>query len=476
MDKFRKKARIILWIVLFGLVFWLSWMKIVPTGEITYTKTVSKDSDLIGKLTPESRVVQNSNKWKIVGNPAYFTLRVPRNFEKAKMTIKYKNPDKLALIEAGILTDDTLWRHKIEPLDNLLLNGLAGNWEAIKEDGILLLQKEVVYENIDDLLQDPPSSEKIAVYNYDLDIPYELLEYEPKEVSKELGGLRGDWQFFTYIKDEKLDMDFEFFDLNENDDPDDLELFLYYQGEVIDSRVFKDEGESDRTIKTSFELAGLPEGAYKVELRANNDIVTNKIKTIQQKLSFIGRVEFVRQGKPLKLYTNSQEFQVATENPDSLQKIEVIELYSPTSSFADVLDVNETYKQFSSKALSGVNQLNIEEDGIVLAGDGVFAFSPEALIDPRFKKAVFDPEIGRSEVEFIIAKYEFPDQYDHWNIATAEFDLRSAYQEDGKYGFMISVPGLRADDNVDDSLEIGEIRVDLEGRSLWDKAREIFNF
>jgi len=61
-----------------------------------------------------------------------------------------------------------------------------------------------------------------------------------------------------------------------------------------------------------------------------------------------------------------------------------------------------------------------------------------------------------------LAKYESPQEEDGWKINSAEFNLDQAYQEKGKYSFLISIPGLKADDDINDGLEIGDIRVDLE--------------
>ncbi len=54
-----------------------------------------------------------------------------------------------------------------------------------------------------------------------------------------------------------------------------------------------------------------------------------------------------------------------------------------------------------------------------------------------------------------------------------EFDLRGAYREDGKYTFLISAPGLNPNDALDDYLEIEEIKVELKGKTLIEKIREV---
>lgn len=477
MNKFRKKIRIILWTALLGVVFWLLWMKVVPNGKVVYVETISKDSDAIGELGPEERVKRGREKWNIVGNPIYFSLRPPRSFEKAEVSVEYRNPDQLPVIEAGILADGKLWRYRTKPLENRLIDEISASWSLIKEKGLMLLQKDPEYESLRDFLAEPPSADKVAVYNYDLDMEYRPEEERKTEEEVRAGGIRGAWQLFTYVnKGEVLDIDLEFADINENDDPDDIELFLYYKGDVIQTRSIEDkEPEKNRDrIKTGFELSGMPQGVYKLELRANRDIISNNIKTKQNKMSFLAGVEMVADKGGDDLFTNSRQVQVATGDPAALQKLKIAEFGSPADNFVDIVDVDQTYKQFESKKLPEISRIILEKGGLKITGDGVFAFTPKALMDPRLKRADGSLDIKERGLEYIIAEYEPPKNKGYWSLAKAEFDLRSAYQENGKYGLMISVPGLRADDDLKDGLEIRKIRIKLTGRSLWDKIKGIF--
>lgn len=480
MDKTRFKIRLFLWILLIVVFFGLFWLKIVPSGEITYVLRPDKRSDQIGEFKPDDRLGEDSRDFfTILGNPVYFTLRPPRHFERVEMTIKYRNPDNLGLVEAGILADGKLWQYKMEPIENRAIDQISGVWHTIKEDGVMFLQKEKKYENIEEFLDNLPNINEIGVYNYDLDYDYKDSDYEALDQNMEITGLRGAWQFYTYIKNEDLDLDVHFRDLNQNDDSDMASLFVYYEDQVIDSQVIEDKtegkegtGEEEGLGNIDFKLAGLPEGAYKIELRAGSDIVSN-IKSGQSKLSFVGSLEFMNTGQDLKLFTDSEKIQITTIDPGSLQEVEIIELYSPKSSFADVVDVNETHRQFESVKLNGINQINLEKDGVIISGNGVLAFSEEALINPRIKKVDGKLLVDEEEINHIITRYDLPDEYGSWNIATIDFDLSQAYMENGKYGIMISAPGLRADDDVDDRLEVGEIRVKLKGKSLFGKIIEV---
>ena len=76
-------------------------------------------------------------------------------------------------------------------------------------------------------------------------------------------------------------------------------------------------------------------------------------------------------------------------------------------------------------------------------------------------------------INYILAGYRIPEEKDGWKTAQAEFDLNNAYQEWNKNSFIVSIPGLKADDKIDDSIGIREIKIELEGKTLKEKLKEI---
>ena len=494
-------------------VFWLLYMAIVPSGKISYVRrdfgiSPPNYNYFISKLTPEDRVALTSEaklpagslaSWKITGDPVYFSLRTHRRFDKAKLTLKYKNEGDLPLIEAGILADSVVWRYDLRPIENKTIDQLSLAWDVISEGEAILLQREKKYNSIDEFLNNMPDNKEIALYNYNLAQKYLLPDYEKSNENLILDcALRGAYQFYVYIKDpassgagEDLDLDFVFQDLNKNNDADPIDINLYYDNQLIDSRHLDDDGITSpqpsnlpegahkvelrgyRELK--FKTANLPEGAYKVELRVNNDIITKKISTAQSKLSFINKIWLADGcGENIILYTDSRKISAQTTNPVKLQTVLIQ---------GKELEINETYKQFNITADENISEIRLAQDDVILAGDGVFSFSQNALISPGFKKINVDTDINKESINYVLANYSAPKESDGWKTASAEFDLSKAYREDndfqigtsGKYGFIISIPGLRADDEVEDWVEVGEIAVELEGRSLWEKLKQFFN-
>lgn len=481
MEKTRRiiKLRIFLWLILAGFTGWLLYMAIVPGGKITYIYDFKNSgyqmadrNKFIGKLTPAERLeLVADGSQKIIGDPVYFSLRAPRKFSQAKLTLKYKNESERPLVEAGVLVDKVIWRYRLQPIENRIIEQLSSIWNVIQEDGTMLLQREKKYGKIEDFLGSLPPAEEIALYNYDLKKNYLLPDYQPAKEKREIHfALRGSYQFYTYIKDEDLDFDFILLDLNENKDSDPVDIDLYYEDKLVDSRRLADDGiridsgEAGEARTLNLKTANLPEGVYKIELRANDDIVTEKIITNQSKIAFLNKIWLADESKKdFSIFTDGQLINAQTINPVSLQMIKIGD---------EELAIDQTYKQFSRQVDNGSREIKISQGDIILSGNGVFSFSPENLINPNFKKVDENFSLKAEGTNYILANYIIPKERDGWKISTAKFDLDNAYREWNKNGFIISVPGLKADDDTDNYVEIAEIKLELEGKTFLKKLEE----
>ncbi len=469
------KLRIILWLTLFFIVSLLLCLAIVPQGHIIYSSNFVQKNFFIGELFPHDRVefIIDKDKNKraaIVGEPVYFSLYTPHRFNKARLTLIYRCKNQeintTPIIEAGVLMDKKIWRYDLKPLDNIIIDEFVNNWNVVRENDLLLLQRPIsygsstrkLYKSISEFLNNLPPREQIALYNYNLDVDYILPNYQKQEKIKTIDyALRGAYQFYTYIKDEPLDFDFVFEDINQNKDPDPIDINLYYRNQLISQKHLDDDGITNDnkqiTSKRNLHLLvkNLPEGVYKIELKVNDDIVTKNIKTTQQKISFINNLHLAQDGrKNFLIYTDSPIIYFKTTHPFSLQTVMAGD---------KILKINETYKQFSM--VVSTSSIKIEKDGIIMGGEGVFAFSQDNLINPNFTKVNKNFILKQKKINYILAKYKKPSTRDGWKQSEVEFDISHAYRENYKYNFLISIPELRADDNIDDKLLIKEVKVYL---------------
>ena len=443
---------------------------------MTYESDLKGYNAFIGRLTPSDRL---SGSNVVIGDPAYFSLFVPRRFEKARLTVEFKNQTDRPIIEAGVLVDKRVWNYDLKPLQNKAVDSLFDSWSALLEDDLALFQRQKEYDSIGDFLKNPPAAERVAAYNYDLRQDFTLPGYSPASTTRNIcRPIGGAYQFYTYIKDEELSFDFSFRDLNKNSDPDPIDVFVYYEDQELYSESLDDDGGQggeDKSFK--LRLSQLPEGVYKIGVRANSDIVTRSISTPQSKMAFINKVSLadapeISCGR--NLFTGSRQLQFMTALADRLGRVKIHQVSG--DAFSEIVDIVETYKQYETgQVLPPFSEVIMPSDGIVVSGDGLFSFSAEEYFDPRLKKAGegFDPD--EQGVDFVIARYAPPTKDGDWSVASADFDLTNVYKEDGKHSFLISIPGLRAEDGTGQGVLIKSIKVDLEGVSLWEKIRRILN-
>ncbi len=477
------KLRFILGLILFIIIIVFLYLKVVPFGHIIYerdyTKSLRSGKGFILGFTPAERVdLKSAEVPRLIGDPIYFSVFTPRTFDKAKMTIVYR--DNLALdtpiVEAGVLVDNILWRYDLKPVDNKALDYLMMKWNKIEEAGLILLQKEKNYNSLSDFnkdfeagnLKDCASGLEncLAVYNYSPNYNYQISNYKTGQPIVLEKPLRGAHQFYVYLNNEPLRLEFILADLNQDLKAAPIEIKIYSGDKVVASESLADEnlkpgsGEVEER-KIVLNPTNLKPGVYKVEVKITDDMVIKKIVSSLSRLSFINKVWPVSNAGPLTLYTDSNYLQVKALNPASLQTI----------NFAGLgFKVTEPYRQFDFKSdlLIKSKAIILKKDDVILENNGVFAWSPESLFNPSLPKVDRYFSV-KTDAGYIVANYNKPLSEEGFKTATVDFDLKGAYREKGKYSFMISVPGLKSDDNIDDNLEIYQIKIELNGRTLWQK-------
>jgi hypothetical protein len=385
-----------------------------------------------------------------------------------------------------------------------------------------------------DFIQDNNNRKKIAVYNYNLVIPFSWSNYSPLNspgfssgpsssnrpiVASTVGSagspalswpsLRGAYEFYSYINNGLLSFNFDFFNLHENSQPDTIIVNVYDPaGQQIFSQSLADQGQ----IQIS--LDKLTVGAYKVEVKASDNIITRKLVLADSRISFINKVWLVNGAN---LWTDSAKIKVKNVNPATRGNIVFA---------GQFFNIDQTYKQFvltaahpvidgtaASQVAGGAvknqaasqaaeNQLvdsvkpsiykiSIGRGDYIIEADGVFSLAADSLFNPSFPKVSTDLDLNN--IDYIIANYQPPLPGGEYQIATAEFSLSNAYREFGKNTFMISIPGLTtsavessqgitpaANDNLVPvgsaaGMEIKNIKIELQGKSLWNKVKEYWS-
>jgi hypothetical protein len=464
-------------ILLFG---WLLWQDLVPTGRLVINYDVGHLSPFVNRLLPGERALPPTKLpggiWaqQVIDEPAYFTVEPPRHFDFVELEMVWSN-QSVPIVELGGSADKDGTQITLEPLQNLLIDQSV--WGRVEDGQVILLQRDQDFESVQDFLDNMPERDQIATYHYDLTKPYVLDNYWPTSWERTIDvSLRGSHQFKTYIKDETLSYQIAYQDMNRDDGSDPVRVFVYdqFNNPIIEVSTTDDDniyGNSNATglHQIDLEVPGLPEGVYKVELRAGSDIFFRTITTTQQKMVFLNNmylgdeVGYQAEDRPVQFWTEAQNMTFTTHHADGAQKVEIND---------QELLIPEPYERYDFYAgnddRQGVlSEIDSPQGDLIVYTDGHIAFDQDQYFNPDPVRLAWNTDLDALGVNYIIAEYETPSLVDGWYHKTVEFDTAWLYQNEGAWKFVLSTPGI---DDLQEEVWISEMNVTFIRQPLtWSK-------
>lgn len=461
-----KKIRLV-WLVALGiLVLYLLWQAIVPLGKISYQTDFLTYDYFISELSPQERLrgQEGEGQRTITSEPVYFYLRTPRPFRTAHLTMTVDNPS--GVMEIGLCRDKASWQFERQPLYVESLEKLANSQNVIQAEGIMLWQKEKTYSSIKDFLASPPTLEKIAIYNYNLKLPFRLADYKSISEKREIFlGARGGYTVVTYSDGSPIEVNFEMQVEKNKASPASTIFFTLYneQGGAV---MIKEMSEKDILSSSTyiFKSGSLEPGPYRIEVKASNEVVTEKITTSQTQISFANQLWLTERGrKNFSLLTDGSYIKVQTLNPKSLQTIEIEK---------ESINLSETYQQFSltlSDHRRTPKQIRLTTDDVMIATDGILTFREEDILNPTPRSYSPNLALDSAGVDYMIARYQ-PIGISSSIKRTMTFIISDTCLDKGRSPFLIAAPGIQ----VDQGTEIKEIVIQLEGKTLFEFIHDIW--
>jgi len=338
MPKYYKYIKIILIFIPILFFIYLLNKQFPWNGKLEIIYDFKKPNAFIGKLNPAARLseIQNvgDNYFQIMNiDPAYFTVELPANYETIEVELKYQSKNQ-PIIQIGGLANKDIWNFQTIPIQNSIIDELSDQWHKIQKENTIFLQKEKQYDSIQAFLDNLPPINEISIFNYHLPYEYIYPNYQASEKYIEINQpIKGKHSFYTYIGEEEA-MDFSFWleDINEYQGNDAGSIEVYKGTKLIKRFDIKDDNIDDNSkIKTKLQkldiqLNNIENGLYKINLLLTDDILVKKIKTKQNLITFIDKLNLYNSEKleiPLKLTSNISNLKVATNDILGLQTIKI---------------------------------------------------------------------------------------------------------------------------------------------------------
>ncbi len=448
-----------LWSLILALLFlsFFIYQKVSPFGFQCQAKLISTNHFIFGRgclslASPQDRRELKDNLI-VKGDPLYFSLYAPRKFENLDVEIIFqpKFEDNLSNISLGLLVNKELWQYYLQSIYNQDLDRF-NDYYAIYEEPLLLLQKDKQFDSIDEwlltfndqgksLCQDKELHQCLSVYNLQaaeknrIRPYYNLAHLEKQEVNLKLK-LKGRHTFFIYLNEE-----------------DNLDLLLKFAGpkdETVLVEILKDDYsvyqyQESSLADLNLSLSNLGGGVFQVNILISDDVFIDQLKIQARAMVFKNRF-WSNVNEKLSIVTDENNLHLKLLSPENRQVI----------SFAgETYNIEELFIQHKLESNNPSNNLiEMEKASLLLESNGYFALNENLLFNPGFGNLQ-----ASTQPDFILANYIVPEKLDDKFLkAKATFKLSQTFYENNLYNFIISIPGLRAEDSTNSELLVKSIK------------------
>lgn len=467
MKYFVKSIQLVLILVPVVLAGWLYVENAVPSGTFIVKHSVQEVSPFIDPIAPRERVTEPKKnaqgEWyqTVTGDPAFFYVHPHRSFSSVDATIVFQNHDT-PIVEFGALASKNPERYTLLPLQNLIID--QSSWPRLSEDGLLLLQRKPQYSSVQEFLLNPPSRDQIATYHADLSAPFRLSDYVASKTQQTIPvSLRGSFILKTYAKNEPLQFEFSYMDMNRDNGADPVSLLVTNeQGEPIAHAEAPDDGVVNTgkasMLKTvAVQTGPVSEGVYKLEFQTNRDIFVRSIQTFQQKIVFLNGVYLADEDgyknafTPVTFWTEAKQLSMQTRHAQSVQTVTL---------GTNFLSLSAPY-QLMTTVISdpGLVPVKIEKGDVEVVTDAPIAFSQAQYFRPDPVRLLPHTDLDQLGVNYVLAHYTPPTEQDGWSRATVHLDTSSILlQNQDSWKFTFSTPEIG---DLHTSVDVKEIILEM---------------
>lgn len=446
------------------LVFaWLLDKEFAPRGIWEVRTGFEKSSQVI--RTPDDAGFfreDGRRSLSVPGSSASFEIENTHTFLNARLVALWRTTADV--VEMGVLARKDPPFPKMKVVYHRALEALPWMKLAPDSEDRILWQKNETFRTPQEFYRASIPAEKVLAVNTEYAPPVMLDGYTPRQELRRYDvSLRGPQTIFFYSGGEEMQWKFVAQDMNRHDGADEIGMrILGGDGKIIFEEHFSDDGEvwgSSRPGKLR-EIVWkgiLPVGAYKLELRASDDIFFRRMETAAQKFVFqyviylADASGFRASPLPVTLYGRANRLSLRTPHAEGVQTVNV------EGESVSVAQANQSYqvetRQSSTEIMVPMPDLKIDFDGF-------FTFSPDAFFLP---KAIGFLDLAHAErfgAEYVLAKDYRPFRDGDSIRSSAEISLQDIDQS----GNLVAVMTRRG--GSPDEWLIDDFRVTLTRESI----------
>jgi hypothetical protein len=438
--------------------------RLVPNGVFVVNHVVGERSAFIDELSPGERVgeVHKTDSGKtqsILEEPVVFFVHPNRDdYKKVEMEIWFQN-ETLPIVELGALSSANPDIYTMTSLHNRLID--ENGWKKIYgDDGLMLIERESDYDDIDEFFASPPSVNRTAVYRADTPAKYRIPDYAPALGERRIDvSLRGRHEIKTYIKNEPLAFSFSYTDVNREDGADGIRATVFDESgnPVVEARA-QDDGNTTSNNEMSVEkilrlrAEGLEEGVYKIVVNATQDVIFRHVSSTQQKIIFTGQVYigdeigYAQEERGAEFWAGGGRVKLQTTRAQGVQEV----LTGDKS-----VRIEEPFRWYAFDLENfGAQKVSVQSGDVKIISDSPIAFAQDQYFYPDPVSLVAHRTIENLDVDYVLANYVSPKKVGDWLIAGVEFDVDDLYEDKGAWKFSFSTPQIK---EFDTKLDIHKI-------------------
>jgi len=426
-----------------------------------------------GQITPTLTQGQNGNfaiPAQIIKNATTrFTMDVKSGeIESVTAKLKFKTgPKEIKLGIRGNEKDKFVY----QPFYQKLLQECT--WSKVEEVNKFLYQKVKKYDNIDQLVDNPPDYRQIASYNIHPSVLIQKLlakgfdQKNAKAIDVKTG-LRGTHTFVIRVDKAPFIFKLSKQDINMYAGEDKYLISISRDGKLIEEKSIADDGFvgieklKKEPQSVEFNLTDIEPGIYEINAKNESkggDSVITQITTNQSKLVIKNNV-FTLFDKPIIFYINTSPLTLTAVHKEYLQTVKLndtIPLDLKKEGQKYVFDLESLVKDKKSNEFY---KLETPKTDVSFSSTGYFAFAPEQYFDPEVIRATdLNTVASLDEIDYLLTSVPKARQEGDWLVSEVTFDPKDIKLDDTKkLYFSLEMPDLA---KYSGELEIDSFTVDV---------------